>query len=121
MLKANELTIHNTAAFAEDEAKRISQCTKDALAAAKIHGVELDKVGAANLPPNVDQRQAEADSFAERLRPIFIGMAARQLTQRAMVIELNQVGMPAPHGGISDCRRSSEFLGGSKVEAWLAE
>jgi DNA invertase Pin-like site-specific DNA recombinase len=83
MPEANELTIHIMAAFAEHEAKRISQRTKDALAIARARGVRLGKAGAANLRPNIEQRQAEAKGFAERLRPLFSGMAARQLSQRA--------------------------------------
>jgi DNA invertase Pin-like site-specific DNA recombinase len=113
MLEANELTIHIMAAFAEHEAKRISQRTKDALAVAKARGVELGKAGAANLRPNVEQRQADASTFAERLRPMFAGMAARQLSQRALVVELNQVGVPAPRGGewrLSQVQRVLERL-----------
>ena len=99
MPEANELTIHIMAAFAEHEAKRISQRTKDALTVAKTRGVELGKAGAANLRSNVEQRQAAAAAFAEKLRPLFQGMAACQLSQRAMVMELNQIGVPAPRGG----------------------
>ena len=100
MPEANELTIHIMAAFAEHEARRISQRTKDALAAARARGVKLGKAGAANLRPNIDARQNAADTFAERLRPLFEGMKARNLSQRAMVKELNAVGAPAPKGGI---------------------
>ncbi|MBU1264038.1 MAG: recombinase family protein [Gammaproteobacteria bacterium] len=99
MPEANELTIHIMAAFAEHEAKRISQRTKDALVIAKSRGVVLGKAGAANLRPNIDERKRSANAFAEKLRPLFDGMRARGLTQREMVKELNAVGVPAPKGG----------------------
>lgn len=99
MPEANELTIHIMAAFAEHEAKRISQRTKDALAIVKARGVVLGKAGAANLRPNLEERKRSANAFAERLRPLFDGMASRGLSQRAMVEELNGVGVSAPQGG----------------------
>ena len=99
MPEANELTIHIMAAFAEHEAKRISQRTKDALAVAKARGVKLGRAGAENLRPNVEARQQAADEFAAKLKPLFEGMKVRGLSQRAMVAELNAVGVPAPKGG----------------------
>ncbi|MGC3963421.1 MAG: recombinase family protein [Rhodocyclaceae bacterium] len=99
MPEANELTIHIMAAFAEHEAKRISQRTKDALAVVRARGVALGTAGRKNLRPNVEERQRAADSFADKLHPVFDGMRMRGLTQRAMVEELNQVGVPAPKGG----------------------
>lgn len=99
MPEANELTIHIMAAFAEHEAKRISQRTKEALAAAKARGVMLGKAGPANLRPALDLRQHEADAFIERLRPLFDGMTLRGISQRAMALELNLVGVPTPKGG----------------------
>ncbi len=99
MPEANELTIHIMAAFAEHEAKRISQRTKDALAIAKSRGVVLGKAGADNLRPNVEARQKVADDFAAKLRPIFDGMKGRGLSQRAMIEELNAIGVPTAKGG----------------------
>ncbi len=98
--EANELTIHSMAAFAEHEAKRISQRTKDALAAAKARGVVLGATGWKNLRPDVEKRQAAADAYAATLRPTLDGMKARGLTQRAMVAELNAIRVPAPRGGV---------------------
>lgn len=100
MPEANELTIHIMAAFAEHEAKRISQRTKEALAIAKARGVVLGSAGAANLKPNVEMRQQAANAAIERLRSVFDGMRVRGLSQRAMVAELNLIGIPAPRGGI---------------------
>lgn len=106
MPDANELTIHMMAAFAEHEAKRISQRTKEALAVAKARGVELGKAGAANLRPNVEQRQAAADAFAEKLRPVFAGMVAEKLSQRGMVERMNSVGIPTSTGEVGKWRLS---------------
>jgi len=99
MPEANELTIHIMAAFAEHEAKRISQRTKDALAVARDRGVELGKAGAANLRPNIEARQKAASDFAESRRSLFENMRQRRLTQRQMVAELNSFGVLAPKGG----------------------
>lgn len=99
MPEANELTIHIMAAFAEHEAKRISQRTKEALAIAKGRGVVLGSAGAANLKPNVEIRQQAANAAIQRLRPVFEGMRARSLSQRVMAAELNSIGIPAPRGG----------------------
>jgi DNA invertase Pin-like site-specific DNA recombinase len=97
--EATDLTIHVMAAFAEHEAKRISQRTKDALAAAKAKGVPLGVAGPANLRRNIEQRQQEAKNFADKLRGLISGMRARGLTQRAMVAELNALGIKAAKGG----------------------
>lgn len=97
--EANDLTIHVMAAFAEHEAKRISQRTKDALAAARARGAVLGAAGSANLRRNVEQRQREADVFAQKLRGVIGGMLARGLTQRMMVTELNSLGVKAAKGG----------------------
>lgn len=99
MPDANDLTIHLMAAFAEHEAKRISERTKDALAMAKKRGVLLGTAGAANLKPNVERRQADAAAFAEKLRGQITGFKLRGLTQRQMLGELNQLGILSARGG----------------------
>lgn len=97
--EATDLTIHVMAAFAEHEAKRISQRTKDALAAAKSRGVQLGMAGPMNLRRNIEQRKQAASSFADRLRGVVAGMQARGMTQRQMVAELNALGIKAARGG----------------------
>jgi DNA invertase Pin-like site-specific DNA recombinase len=99
MPEANELTLHVMAAFAEHEAKRISERTKAALAVAKERGVKLGTAGAANLQPNIELRQQQAQAFAESLSGIFEGFKLRELTQRQMVVELNQLGIKTARGG----------------------
>jgi DNA invertase Pin-like site-specific DNA recombinase len=99
MPDANELTVHIMAAFAEHEAKRISERTKDALAAAKARGVKLGASGPANLKRNIVERQEAADAFAAKLSGLVAGFLARGLSQRAMVNELNSIGISTPQGG----------------------
>lgn len=98
--EANQLTIHIMAAFAEHEARRISERTRDALAAAKARGVVLGATGPANLKTCNDQRQQKALEFRERLHPVLEGMKAQGLTRRAMVDRLNALGIKAPMGGV---------------------
>lgn len=99
MPQANKVMIQMHAVMSEWERDQISARTKAALAAAKARGVALGCAGAANLRPNIEERQRAADAFAVKLRPLFEGMKARGLSQRAMVEELNAVGLPAPKGG----------------------
>lgn len=98
MPEANDLTIHIMAAFAEHEAKRISERTKDALKAAKARGKRLGVSGVANLQPNIEMRQAAADGFAQKMRGQIEGFKLRGLTQRQMVVELNSLGIRTAKG-----------------------
>jgi len=110
MPEANELTIHVMAAFAEYEAKRISQRTKEALAIAKKRGVKLGTAGPENLRSNVEERRKSSEAFAQKVKPLFDNMLARQLSQRKMVEELNNIGVPAPRGGIWRLRQVQRVM-----------
>jgi len=99
MPEANELTLHVMAAFAEHEAKRISERTKAALAIAKERGVKLGTQGAFNLRPNLEKRKEESQAFAASLAGQFEGFQLRGLTQRQMVDELNRLGIKTARGG----------------------
>ncbi len=107
---ANKLTIHILAAVAEDEAQRISERTKAALAAYKARG---GKLGAArrecrnNLTLEARQRGAKAAGEAVRsnadaaysdLEPLFQDFQSRNLTQRDIAAELNQLGHTTRRG-----------------------
>lgn len=93
------MVLVSMANFAEFEARRISERTKAALAAAKARGRVLGAKGWDNLRPNVEERQQAADTFAARLGHVVRDMRQRELTQRGMVDELNQLGIKTPRGG----------------------
>jgi DNA invertase Pin-like site-specific DNA recombinase len=97
--EANELTLHLMAAFAEYEAKRISERTRDALRQAKARGVILGRAGPANLKPNIEQRVAAADDHAKGLAPVLSGLKAAGHTQVEMASKLNALGVRAARGG----------------------
>lgn len=93
------MVLVSMANFAEFEARRISERTKAALAAAKARGRVLGSKGIDNLRPNIEERQKAADAFAERLRHTMHSMQDRGLSQRAIAMELNQLGIKTPRGG----------------------
>lgn len=93
------MVLVSMANFAEFEARRISERTKAALAAAKARGRVLGSKGIDNLRPNIEERQEAADAFAARLRHTMDSMQGRGLSQRSMAAELNQLGIKTPRGG----------------------
>jgi DNA invertase Pin-like site-specific DNA recombinase len=98
MPHANKTMIQIHAVMSEHERDQISARTKAALAAAKARGVVLGAAGAANLKPNIEQRQQAAVEFAAKLRGAIEGMKARGLSQRAMRDELNRLGIKTARG-----------------------
>ncbi|WP_144158009.1 recombinase family protein [Paraburkholderia sp. BCC1885] len=97
--EANELTLHMMAAFAQYEAKRISERTRDALRAAKARGVILGATGPTNLKSNIEQRKHKADDFAMSLAPVINGLRAQGLSQRKIVEQLNRLNIATTRGG----------------------
>lgn len=73
--------------------------TRDALAAAKARGVILGATVPANLKRHTQERQAVASAFNARLTPLLTGFASQGLSRRAMVVQLNDLGIRAPRGG----------------------
>jgi DNA invertase Pin-like site-specific DNA recombinase len=105
MPNANQLTVGIMAVLAQDEAKRISERTKVALAAAKRRGTQLG--GFRGFVPNARMRklsaealQARADAKAADLAPIIKELQAAGATSlRAIAAGLNEAGIPTARGG----------------------
>jgi DNA invertase Pin-like site-specific DNA recombinase len=111
------LTIHIMAAFAEHEARRISERTRDALAAAKARGVVLGATGPTNLKRHTQERQDAASAFSARLMPLLNGFMTQGMTRRAMVSQLNTLGIKAPRGGAWSLGQVQRLVQGSRNEA----
>jgi DNA invertase Pin-like site-specific DNA recombinase len=99
MPQANKVMLQMYSVMAEWERDQISARTKAALKAAKARGVRLGAAGPDNLKPNIEERKRQAANFAGKLEGVINGMQARGLSQRAMVNELNLLGIQAARGG----------------------
>jgi len=93
---ATTVLIHILAAIAEDEGRRISQRTKEALARAKANGTELGKHGKILAVEN----RATADRFAHQIKPEILDLRASGITTiRAVAEALNKRKVATAAGG----------------------
>lgn len=96
MPHAERLTLHIFAAMAEEEARRISQRTKAALAAAKARGTVLG----AYCKTLAEKERREADERARALAPMIAELrVGGATTDRALTAALNERGVVGPRGG----------------------
>lgn len=87
--------LHLQAAFAEEEGRRISQRTKEALAASKRRGVDVGATGRVLAK----RHKAEAMERAKQYAPVIAELRTQGYTQvRQIRDELNRRGVPSPGG-----------------------
>jgi len=99
MPNANKVMIQMHAVMSEWERDQISERTKAALAVAKARGLVLGATGPTNLTIHIEERKQAAGAFRARLKPVLDGLMAQGLSRRAMVAQLNALGIRAPQGG----------------------
>lgn len=99
MPQANKVMLQMHAVMAEYERDQISARTKAALAAAKARGVKLGATGPDNLRRNIEQRKGAASAFAAKLSGVLSAFRAKGLSHRAMVAQLNTLGIRTAKGG----------------------
>lgn len=110
---AGRMVLSVMASVAEFEGRRISERTREALAAAKARGVALG----GNRPGTIRENaaaKARATADAERLRPVLAPMVAAGLSLRAMAQALAGAGTTTRTGaplGPSQVARILERLG----------
>jgi DNA invertase Pin-like site-specific DNA recombinase len=95
MPHADRFRLHLEAVIAEDEARRISERTKAALAAAKQRGQILGRNGKVLAERN----KAQAIDRLRPLRDQLEALRTEGLNMRSMVAALNERGVPSPAGG----------------------
>lgn len=108
MPEANDLTVGIMALVAQQEREAISKRTKEALAAAKARGVKLGNPNGASALRRAGKDavalretvSANADEFAEALRPIIEQIRANDHSSlREIAHDLNARGILARRGG----------------------
>lgn len=101
MPEADRTMIQMMSVFAEFEARKISQRTREAL---KIKKAQLEAEGKrlGNPDPDMDAmnlvRSEKADANAEKIRDLLTTWKANGMSQRAMADELNRLGVTTTRG-----------------------
>lgn len=100
---ADPMQVHISAMFAENERRKISQRTIDALAALKRRGVILGnpnrKARRHGSRLGAETNRHEADIFAKSILPHLRGFQQRGMGLRAIAEEFNRSGIRTARGG----------------------
>ena len=88
--------LHVQAAFAEEEARRISERTKAAMCSAKLRGVVIGETGRRRAVFLRSQATLGAEVYREHLEAI---LGTGKTTVRAVRDALNDLGVQSPGGG----------------------
>jgi DNA invertase Pin-like site-specific DNA recombinase len=94
---AGRMVLTVMASVAEFEARRISERTSEALAAAKARGVKLGGIRRNTITRN-DAAKAKATREAEQLRGVLVPMVASGMTLRAISAALANAGRTSRSG-----------------------
>ena len=101
---ASRLHVHVMSAFAEHEAKLISQRTKDALAAAKARGTRLGRpanLTDASRRASIVSRQAAVRARHQLILPLVKAWRKARWSLRHIAAELTTLQVQLPKGGCS--------------------
>jgi len=94
---AGRMVLTVMASVAEFEARRISERTKEALAAAKAQGKRLGSHNPNNAAANAARAQLASEK-AQKLRGLLLPMREQGMTLQAIADALNSSGQPTPSG-----------------------
>jgi DNA invertase Pin-like site-specific DNA recombinase len=95
MPNADRFMLHVYAAMAEEEARRISERTRNALQAAKARGVKLGT----SCRPLADANRKNALRHARDVGPLIAALKQQGVSVREIVKRLNSDNVPAYSGG----------------------
>jgi DNA invertase Pin-like site-specific DNA recombinase len=99
-MEADFLTVSILCSVAAAETKRLSQRTKEGLAAARKRGVVLGnpKLSTTALPKAIEATRAAGKETRERFSKIIVSLRESGLSYGKVALQLTSMGIPSPRG-----------------------